>query len=403
LSVLDLHTLDLLTSPAGAALLDRLAGEDLSDANTLALITSLRREHPPELAAAALELARLRHKAADKFGDDAARMVFTRDALEQASDPLVRRWRAAEARALGASHVLDACCSIGADALAFAAGGAEVLGLDIDPLRVQMARINAEALGLHNARFEVTDLREGLPPHNSDLIFYDPARRDEQGRRIHDVERYQPPLSLLLDWQAPVRTAKLSPGVDLAQLEHFGGRVDFVSVGGDLKEADLTLGETPLTTRAVLLTGDGSSLTWVRETEPDPGPVSTPRGWLIEPDPALIRAGLVQDAAEQFGAALLDETIAYITADTPPQTPWLRSWQVQDWMPFHLKRLRAYLRERDVGRITVKKRGSPLTPEELTAKLKLKGNQSRTVVLTRHAGEPIVIICADIDPNASLR
>ncbi|MBC7870509.1 MAG: SAM-dependent methyltransferase, partial [Chitinophagaceae bacterium] len=64
-------------------------------------------------------------------------------------------------------------------------------------------------------------------------------------------------------------------------------------------------------------------------------------------------------------------------------------------MPFNLKKQRAYLRERNVGTVTVKKRGSALTPEGLIADLKLKGDETRTLVLTRCAGRPIVMICSD--------
>jgi hypothetical protein len=116
---------------------------------------------------------------------------------------------------------------------------------------------------------------------------------------------------------------------------------------------------------------------------------------LVEPDPALIRSGLVEDAAEAFDGHQLDETIAYITSEHQSESVWARVWQIHDWMPFQLKKLRAYLRERDVGRATVKKRGSPLSPEELIGKLKLKGDNACTLVLTRLKGEPIVIICAE--------
>jgi hypothetical protein len=71
-----------------------------------------------------------------------------------------------------------------------------------------------------------------------------------------------------------------------------------------------------------------------------------------------------------------------------------RAWIIDDWMPFNLKKLRAYLRERGVGRVTVKKRGSPLSPEELIAKLKLPGNGvERVIVLTRVLGQPAILIC----------
>ncbi len=67
-------------------------------------------------------------------------------------------------------------------------------------------------------------------------------------------------------------------------------------------------------------------------------------------------------------------------------------------MPFNLKKLRAYLREHHVGRVTVKKRGTAVTPESLIPQLKLKGDVSRTIVLTRFQGAQIVLICADIVP-----
>jgi hypothetical protein len=384
---LTLDDLDFLASEQGARVLARLAADDLSDTRALPLLTSLRRDLTPGQSGAALELARLRRKAVDKFSADAGRMFFTRSSLEQASDPLVRRYRAQGA---SRKRVVDACCGVGADSLAFAAAGADVTGLDLDPVRVAMARLNAAALGL-SARFEVADVRDSLPA--TDLIFYDPARRDDLGNRIHHVERYQPPLSLVRGWSAPEIAIKLSPGVDLAQLESYGGAVEFISVDGDLKEATLRLGVGQGMT-ATLLTGS-DVYHWIAG-EPVDAPVDAPRAWLVEPDPSLLRAGLVADAALAFGGAQLDLTIAYFTTDTKPESPWLRAWRILDWLPFNVKQLRAALRERNVGTVTVKKRGSAVTPEALIPQLKLKGAESLTVVLTRCRGKQIVILCEDI-------
>ncbi len=73
--------------------------------------------------------------------------------------------------------------------------------------------------------------------------------------------------------------------------------------------------------------------------------------------------------------------------------PFASSWKVEDWFPFGVKRLRAYLRERSVGKIVVKKRGSPLQPEELIQMLRLRGDEKRVVFLTHLVGRPIVIVC----------
>jgi hypothetical protein len=61
-------------------------------------------------------------------------------------------------------------------------------------------------------------------------------------------------------------------------------------------------------------------------------------------------------------------------------------------MPFSLKRLRSLLRSRGVGRLTVKKRGSAVEPEVLRRQLRLRGDEEATVVLTRVAGAPTVLL-----------
>lgn len=394
---ISLQDLEFLASAPGGALLAHLREQDLSNARTLGILSTLRKTYTIDQSRAALTMARLQLKAMDKFGADARRMFFTEDALQQASDPLVRRYRADTFPAV--ARLLDACCGIGADALTFAQAGAQVLGLDLDPLRVAIARHNASALGYEIARFEVADVRQGIPS-GYDLIFFDPARRDAQGRRIYDVERYLPPLSTVRVWPTGPALVKLSPGVDVSQLTEYDGGVEFISVAGDLKECVLRLNCGVDGISATLL-HEGAVLHWRRDGPAPEVGLSAPLGWLVEPDPAIIRAGLVQDAAAHFNAVMLDSTIAYLTADDPPRSPWVRCWPVLDWMPFHVKALRAYLRQHDVGRVIVKKRGSPVTPEALIPQLKLKGAQERVLVLTRCRQQPVILICGVYDQPRS--
>ena len=225
------------------------------------------------------------------------------------------------------------------------------------------------------------------------MAFFDPARRDDSGRRLHDVEAYAPPLSTVRGWSQPDILVKLSPGLELTQIESYRGKVEFISVDGDLKEATLRLGGAP-GMQATLLTAD-EVLTWPAGEPVEPR-LSEPRGWLLEPDPALLRAGLVTDAALAWNAAQLDDTIAYLTADERPETPWMRGWRVLDWLPFGVKALRSYLRERNVGRVTVKKRGTAVTPDSLIPQLRLKGDETRTLVLTRARGRQLVLICEEM-------
>ena len=384
---LSLDDIAFLRTEEAARVLTRYAGADVSAGNTLRILTELRKQMSAAEAAAVLTTLRLRAKARTKFPQRARDMLFTEFGLQQASHRLVRRYRAG---LIDSDSVLDVCCGIGGDSLAFAAAGHRVLGLDIDPARIAIARHNAAAAGLQ-AAFHVADVRGGIPA-GFDCVFFDPSRRDSRGRRIRHVERYEPPLSLAAGIEAREVIVKLSPGVDLQQLAAYGGQVEFVSARGQLTEALLWLHHAKAAPKATLLTERGSFHLCPQHDAPVE--ITEPKAWLLEPDASVLRAGLVRQLAHEHQATMLDATIAYLTSDGPVETAWLRTWRILDWMPFQLKRLRRYLAERGVGRVTVKKRGFPLRPEELIARLRLKGGgESRVLVMTRHNGKPVAIIC----------
>jgi hypothetical protein len=221
------------------------------------------------------------------------------------------------------------------------------------------------------------------------------------------VEGYLPPLSRLLAWLPgfPALGVKISPGVDLAELQPFDAEVEFISLDGELKEAVLWFG--PLKTvprRATVLPGPHSLAAAPAPQAAPPAPATgPPRAFLYEPDPAVLRAGLVTGLAQSLQAVQLDVDIAYLTAETLRPTPFARAWAVEDWFPFGLKRLRAYLRQRHVGHVTVKKRGSPLRPEALIRDLRLRGDQERVVFLTHLRGAPVVVICWPSGSNGAGR
>ena len=394
---MNLADLRYLQSPQGRALLAELAAEPLTPDTHLGVAARLRQRVEPEQAQAVLEMALLRQRAARKFSR-AAEMVFTRDGLEQATAEPVAAHRAARFAAAGVGTVADLGCGIGGDALALAATGRAVLAIDRDLLRVAMAQANGEACGVAERLLPVVaDLLE-LPPLPVEAFFFDPARRTASGpraaaaRRIHSVGDYRPPLSLIDRWRpnAAGGAIKVSPGIDYAELP-VDAEVEFVSLEGEVKEAALWVGDlrTAAARRATLLPG-GATLT---DRDGDEiAPVAAPRGYLYEPDGAVIRAHLVAQLAHHLGAALIDPMIAYLTADAPRPTPFARGFRINDAFPFQLKRLRAYLRERGVGRVTIKKRGSPLDPDDLRQALRLQGDQQAILFLTQVMGQPTVLV-----------
>ncbi len=386
----------LLTAEARAALA-QLAQEELTDARTLALLTALRGRFPPEVASALLKLARLRQRAARKFARAEA-MFFTEEALQQASDELVATWRARRFAALGPTRLADLGCGVGGDTLALAAlPRCAVYALDRDALRLRMARENLRAYGRH-AHLLQADLRDPLPLRGVEAAFFDPARRVGE-QRVFSVRHYVPPLDVLRGWNFCAWGVKLSPAVRLQELQPYlaqGAGVEFVSLEGALKEAVLWGGALGFSGRqATRLTSAGSGDT-LRPAALPPLPLSEPRAVLYEPDPSVMRAGLLSELAVRLGVPLyrLDAQIAYLTADRYVPSAWARAWPIWTWLPFNLKRLRRVLRSRGVGRVTVKKRGSPLGPEELLRRLKLHGDgEEAVVVLTQVKGRHSALVC----------
>ncbi|KDN74544.1 methyltransferase [Streptomyces olindensis] len=382
-----MNDLALLLTPEGRALLDEV--RDTDPARELAVATRLRREHPAELVSAALGQARLRQRAAVKFGaEDAGRMFFTPNGVEQSTRASVAAYRARRMADSGVTSVADLCCGIGGDAIALARAGIRVLAVDRDPLAAAAARANADALGLAGLiEVREADVTE-VDTAGYDAVFVDPARRGGRGR-IFDPEAYSPPLSWAVSAarRAPHAALKIAPGIPHEAVPE-DAEAEWISDGGDVKEAVLWFGTEPGAVRATLLPGPRTLLS---RALPDP-PVRPPGRYLYEPDGAVIRAHLVAEVADQVDGGLLDATIAYVTADASRPTPYATAYEITDHLPFNVKKLKALLRERQVGTLTVKKRGSAVEPEELRKKVKPQGPNAATVFLTRVAGAPAMLI-----------
>jgi hypothetical protein len=172
-----------------------------------------------------------------------------------------------------------------------------------------------------------------------------------------------------------------------------------VSVDGDVVEATLWCGPLAnVARRATLLSGLGSvELVGTGTAVAPVGPIG---GYVYDPDGAVVRAHLVAEFAAMVDGRLGDASIAYVYADGPMHTRFARGYRVLDVMTFSLKRLRAELRARDVGRVTIKKRGSAIEPEQLRRDLRLRGDAELTVILTRVAGAPTVVLCSPLPPGS---
>ncbi|QIG41819.1 methyltransferase domain-containing protein [Nocardioides anomalus] len=379
---MDVASVAWLQAPEGQSVLARASALDLTD--PLAARAALSRavpDVPPEHLAAALTQASLRAAAVPKFGALAASMYFTPDGLEQATRLAVATHRAARLVAFGAATVVDLGCGIGGDLVAFARAGLTAAGVDLDPVRVAVASANLEALGLAGA-VQVADAA-AVDTTPFDVAFVDPARRTGRGRTF-SPDAWAPSwafASSLLTRDACVKTA---PGIP-HDLVPAGVEAEWVSDHGEVKEAALWGGRLATCARRATVIGDGGLATLTEED--DPGADVVPLGrYLYEPDGAVIRAGLVTAVAAGVGGGLLDPHIAYVTSDAAYRTPYGRSYEVLETLPHREKQLRAALHERGIGRLTIKKRGVDVVPDQLRKRLALTGDAEATIVLTRVGG-----------------
>jgi hypothetical protein len=426
-----------LGSAAGRAALAEVDRLELTTATHLRDIEQVRRSHGA-LAPALIETVRLRRKAVVKL-PAAGEWLFTDDALQQATPALVARHRAAR---LAGRAVHDVTCSIGAELSELAAVCPAVIGSDLDDVRLAMAAHNLTTVRLSatggsgsapnsndgaragenlngertaglraSANREAADrIRVGrrnivlaaadaLTPTTRDtVIIADPARRAD-GRRTYDPAKLQPPLpDLLAAYAGRDIAVKSAPGLDFDRLG-WDGEVEVVSLDGAVREACLWspgLTEPGVTRRATVLNSGGGTTT-LTDAAPDDIPDRAPGEWIIDPDGAVVRAGLVRHYAAKHGLWQLDPQIAYLTGDTVPTG--LRGFRIEDRFELREKTLRQELARRDCGSLEILIRGVDVDPDALRKKLKQRGSTPYTLVITRIGRAGVVFLCRAVAPT----
>ncbi len=357
------------------------AGGDLRAAERL------RDRWPADLVAAAFTQAELRTRAAAKF-TRAARMLFTRAGLEQASSEPLAAHRAS--RFADLARAADLCCGIGGDLAALGAVAA-ITGVDRDPVHAAMARHNAAVYGVV-AEVLVADVRE-VALAGYDAVFVDPARRD--GGRRTGVAGSEPPLSWCLRLVESVdRVAvKTAPGVEVGAVPA-GWEVQFVADGRDLKEAVLWSPAWASAARRATVVDGGS----VHDLVAAPGeavPVGEPGAWLLDPNPAVTRSGAVETLARGLGAWKVDERIAFLCTEHEVHSPFARTLRVEASLPWSLKAVARAARERGIGAVDIRRRGLAGDVEDIRRRLRPHGPHRATLVLTRVRGRPWALLCTD--------
>ncbi|HUR27453.1 MAG TPA: class I SAM-dependent methyltransferase [Planctomycetota bacterium] len=380
-----------LRSETASAALAEWSARHAAATDRLGLATFLRARFPPNLARALAEQFELRQRAGTKFAEP-ARMLFERKALEQATRIDVARWRAARVKQFAPNGaVIDATCGLGADTIALAEAGIRVLGIEYDET---LAALAAHNLRESTGRDCVVVASAAALPSRAFHAYFDPDRR-AAGARGLDPERWSPPLSVAIACARTLRGTciKLAPAIELESCAlpdqgEFPWHPIWVSAGGELRECSLWCGEWAGDSRqgereAVKLDANASLSAVPLAVDALEAEAALRVRWLADPDPAVIRSGLLGNVAARSRSRPLAPKIAYLGSLDAIDDPLLDARPVLAACALDPKHVKRMLAEHDVGALEVRKRGHPEPAEVLARKFAGPGSRRGVLVVAR--------------------
>ena len=349
-------------------------------------LTHLRRIFDPELAREAARLHDLRERCKGRIGKDL--LPYLQDpGSQQVSAPRIASQRAKRISKLTPnSHIWDSTCGLGMDSLFLGLAGHQTVSTDLcsETLAYAIANLRHHDLPAWALRADATGKAVGTPH-----VLLDPDRRPN-GKRTLDPRAWSPSLAATLEVLARHEggVAKLPPGMEIPMEWPTQHAIHWVSLAGQLLECTLWTGDwAPEPGRsAILLARDGQDheyqgpLTDVPACTPEQAKEVR---FLADPDPSIVRAGLLGCLAKEQGLKPLAPRLGYLGGDQLPDSPFLTSFRVVASSPLDRKKVRRMLAEHDIGPIQVRQRGHDEPSDLLERKLRGPGSQRGILAIAR--------------------
>jgi hypothetical protein len=363
-------------------------------------IQRLRKLAPPEAVAAAFRLAGCQAKGKAKFSRG-ERMWLDPVGLQQATSEPVAVHKAARFQT---SVVVDLCAGVGGDSLALARR-ADILAVDRSQAMCHRLAWNADVHGLADRILPCKGLAESFPIPAGAWVHIDPDRRVTVTDRARTLADYAPGLAFLqnLTERASAGAIKLSPASDFATaLSNSDLEIELISLDGECKEATVWFGAAATCRRRATRLPEG--VTWTDRDGHCSGHVRVPTAaiaaYVYDPDPALLRAGLLDSFAAAHGLCRIAADVDYLTSEDPMATPFLTPFEVQSVFPLDLKRLRRVVAEENLGPLEIKLRGLDLVPEKLRDQLRPRGSRPGTLILAGGSGPARAIVARRVEKRS---
>ncbi|WP_394335106.1 methyltransferase domain-containing protein [Thermococcus radiotolerans] len=305
------------------------------------------------------EIARARIRAKDKFSRNDLWMDL--EGLRYATHEVVAKYRAERLRELGIKSIADVSCGIGIQLIFYAMKVERAYGIDIDPLKVEFARRNAERYGVHNIEFINADSlsRDTIERIDAEVIFSDPARPPEMPeRRLEDLlpsplevhEAYKSKTDAFIFDLPPQMRRERVP---------WRGEFEYIDLFGALNR--LTFYTEPLARveRSAVILPAGARL----ESDPNLEKVvewtERPCQYLYEIPQSVDYADLINELFHALNAdvkmLLREKRRVLATGEEEIKSSYLkRTYVVVGVLPFHPVRINDFLRKEGFGRATLR-------------------------------------------------
>ncbi|MBO6077166.1 MAG: SAM-dependent methyltransferase [Bacteroidaceae bacterium] len=321
--------------------------------------------------------------------------------LEQCTSQYIAQYKASFIDGLLGSgfKMADITGGMGVDCFFISRSASRVYYNEMSAELCDCARANFKALGRPEIEISCStaeDYIASLPSDSLDLIYLDPARRGDAGRKLISISDCQPDTVALQDDLlriAPNVMVKLSPMLDvsraLTELKHVS-HVFIIGLEGECKEITLLLQrgfDTEPTITAVDIKADGTPQPAVSSAKSIdvalPQPIADPQQlqpgtYISEPSAPYMKSALFRTIAAQTGTALLHPDTHLFWSKQKPESFPGRTFQIGGIIPFDKRSLSALTKTQ--ANLSV--RNFPESAPQLQSRLKLRDGGPRYLIAT---------------------
>ena len=379
-------------------------------------LKTIRDKHTATLSSKALAQVDIQKSAYLKHGKIPEYILFTRQSLEQSTQWTVAQIHGHRYKKIKSGKIADLGCGVGIDSWAIAQNITHETKLTAYELQAEEA-----TLATHNLKkfSNVTVKNQNIFDINFkqaefEAIYVDPARR-KNNKRILDPKQWTPPLDTVYEWlnYCPNIGIKIAPGTQYSHL-HPDSETNWLSINGQLVEASMWFGKlknhtgktaTVINTKQekqpliLKYTFDNNATNC--QTQIDVTKIPLQKNlYITQIDPAILRANGLSYIAKEINGKLISENISYLISNQENQNTKIQNiikqLKIIDYCQLKPKKIDQMLQTHDIGTIEIKKKGTDIIPDSFRKKIKLKGKNKATLILTRYQSKHIALLAQNL-------